>query len=154
MREINRTIVSAIILSKDRKILMGKKDPAKGGVWPDMWHIPGGGVDEGETLEQALTREVKEEVGLDISDTKITPLNHNFTGTTEKTIKDTGERVLCHMLFNHFEVQLNKNANKIELHLSDDLVESHWFTLEELPNVKQIPGSKEWFEEMGYIKKA
>ncbi len=154
MREINRTIVSAIILSKDRKILMGKKDPAKGGVWPDMWHIPGGGVDEGETLEQALTREVKEEVGLDISDAKITPLNHNFTGTTEKTIKDTGERVLCHMLFNHFEVQLNKNANKIELHLSDDLVESHWFTLEELPNVKQIPGSKEWFEEMGYIKKA
>lgn len=154
MREINRTIVSAIILSKDRKILMGKKDPAKGGVWPNMWHIPGGGVDEGETLEQALTREVKEEVGLDISDAKITPLNHNFTGTTEKTIKDTGERVLCHMLFNHFEVQLNKNANKIELHLSDDLVESHWFTLEELPNVKQIPGSKEWFEEMGYIKKA
>jgi 8-oxo-dGTP pyrophosphatase MutT (NUDIX family) len=154
MREINRTIVSAIILSKDRKILMGKKDPAKGGVWPNMWHIPGGGVDKGETLEQALTREVKEEVGLDISDTKITPLNHNFTGTTEKTIKDTGERVLCHMLFNHFEVQLNKNANKIELHLSDDLVESHWFTLEELPNVKQIPGSKEWFEEMGYIKKA
>lgn len=154
MREIQRTIVSAIILSKDRKILMGRKDPAKGGVWPDVWHIPGGGVDEGETLEQALAREVKEEVGLDISTAKVKHLNHNFTGVTEKTLKDTGEKVLCNMSFNHFEVQLDKNADEANLHLSDDLVETHWFALEELPSVKQIPGSKEWFEEMGYIAKS
>lgn len=132
---------------------MGRKDPAKGGVWPDVWHIPGGGIDEGEALEQALAREVMEEVGLDISQATVKHLKHNFTGATEKTLKDTGERVLCHMLFNHFEVQLNENAEDVKLHLSDDLVAIRWFTLDELPNVKQIPGSLEWFEEMGYITK-
>ena len=154
MREIQRTIVSAIILSKDRKILMGKKDPAKGGVWPNVWHIPGGGVEEGETLEQALVREMKEEIGLDISKDKVKHLKHTFTGVTEKTLKETGEKVLCHMLFNHFEVQLGKNADEVTLHLNDDLVKAHWFTLEELASVQQIPGSKEWFKKMGYIPKA
>jgi 8-oxo-dGTP pyrophosphatase MutT (NUDIX family) len=28
---------------------MGQKDPNKGGVYSDYWHIPGGGVDNGET---------------------------------------------------------------------------------------------------------
>ena len=30
------------------------------------WTFPGGGVEEGETLEQAVIREVKEETGLDV----------------------------------------------------------------------------------------
>ena len=46
MREIERTIVSGLVFSKDGKLLMGLKDPAKGGVYPDVWHIPGGGIDE------------------------------------------------------------------------------------------------------------
>jgi len=74
MREIQRTIVSALIFSKDGKLLMGKKNPAKGGVYPDCWHIPGGGVEEKETLEQALKREVQEEVGINISPYRIAPV--------------------------------------------------------------------------------
>lgn len=30
------------------------------------WTFPGGGVEEGETLDQAVVREVKEETGLDV----------------------------------------------------------------------------------------
>lgn len=43
------------------------KDVNKGGVYTDCWHIPGGGIEEGEDKNSALMREVKEETGIDIS---------------------------------------------------------------------------------------
>lgn len=154
MKTIKRKIVSAIIFSKDKKILMGRKDPNKGGVYSDAWHIPGGGIDKGETLEQALIREIKEEVGIDITNYKIIKIPIIGNGTAEKTLKESGEKVLCEMEFNRFEVYINdKNADEIDLHLDDDLVKAQWFTREELLSVKQIPRGKEFFEEMGYMDK-
>ena len=112
MRTIQRKIVSALIISNDRKILMGKKDPSKGGVYPNVWHIPGGGIEEGETMEQALAREVFEEVGIDIKQYPAKNINIIGHGTTEKTLLDTGEKVMCEMEFNRFEVNINdKNAD-------------------------------------------
>ncbi|MBI2515177.1 NUDIX hydrolase [Candidatus Wolfebacteria bacterium] len=153
MREIERTIVSALIFSKDKKLLMGKKNPDKGGVYPDCWHIPGGGVDEGETFKHALQREIKEEVGLDLSPYSPVLIPEKGAGVAEKTL-DTGEKVLCRMEFNRFRIDVNdKFANEIKLHLSDDLVEIRWFSHDELPSVKQIPGGKEFFQKIGLIPK-
>jgi len=153
MREINRKIVSAVIFSKDRKILMGKKDVSKGGVYTDCWHIPGGGIDENETIEQALKREVLEETSIDISLYEIKFLPFVGSGIAEKTLK-TGEKVLCSMKFNRFEVNINdKNAKDIKVRPKDDLVEMKWFNLDELKDVKQIPGGKDFFIQAGYINK-
>jgi len=153
MREIERIIVSAIIFSKDGKILMGQKDPNKGGVYFDCWHIPGGGVDENESLEDALKREIKEEIGLDVSQYQIEPLPGPGEGVSEKTLKETGEKVLCHMKFHRFKIVVDKTADEIKLQLGSDLVELKWFSKEELSFVKQIPGGKEYFQELGYISK-
>ncbi len=154
MRTIQRTIVSAIIFSKDGKILMGKKDPSKGGVFPNAWHIPGGGIKEGETMEQTLIREIKEEVGLDVTNYPKVRIPIIGKGASEKTLEGTGEKVWCEMEFNRFEVHIDdQNANDIKLHLSDDLVEAKWFNKEALSKVEQIPGGKEFFEEMGYMQK-
>ncbi len=153
MREIQRRIVSALLFSKDGKMLMGRKDPSKGGVYPNAWHIPGGGVDEGETLKDTLVREIQEEVGIDATECRLVPLAVINHGTAEKTLKESGERVLCHMEFNYFEVYFDdKIADEIELSLNDDLVEVRWFSKEELSSVEQIPGGKEFFEKMGYIE--
>ena len=46
------------VIIKDGKILLSKQ-------W-DGYDIPGGGVDLGETTEEAVRREVKEETGLDV----------------------------------------------------------------------------------------
>ncbi len=152
MREIERIIVSALIFSKDGKLLMGKKDPSKGGVYPNVWHIPGGGINEGESLEQALQREIKEEVGIDITPYGAILISNEDTGVAEKTL-DTGEKVIAKMHFNRFKIVLDKPAAEIRLHLNDDLVETHWFSPEELPNVEQIPGGKEFFQKIGLISK-
>ncbi|MEK7144457.1 MAG: NUDIX hydrolase [Patescibacteria group bacterium] len=150
MREIERTIVSGLVFSKDGKLLMGLKDPAKGGVYPDVWHIPGGGIDEGESLEATLARELKEEVGLDIANARIVPVPSIGRGSSEKTLPD-GEKVLCHMEFNRFEVYLDKNADEIKIKPGSDMVETRWFDKNELSSVKQIPGGREFFQEMGYM---
>ena len=57
----NPTPTVDIIIHKDGKILLIKrKNP------PFGWALPGGFVDEGETVEQAAIREAKEETGLDV----------------------------------------------------------------------------------------
>jgi ADP-ribose pyrophosphatase YjhB (NUDIX family) len=52
--------VDIIIEIGDKVVLIKRKNP------PPGWAIPGGFVDYGETLEQAATREAKEETSLDI----------------------------------------------------------------------------------------
>jgi len=50
------------IITKDNKIILIKR------VKPNetYWVFPGGGIEKGETKKQALIREIKEELGLDI----------------------------------------------------------------------------------------
>jgi 8-oxo-dGTP diphosphatase len=54
------TVDCIIELPRDRIVLIRRKNPPLG------WALPGGFVDEGETLHSACVREVKEETGLDV----------------------------------------------------------------------------------------
>ena len=55
----NRPIsVKAVILTRDDKILLLKR-PREG-----RWDLPGGGVNNGESLAEAFVREIHEETGL------------------------------------------------------------------------------------------
>jgi A/G-specific adenine glycosylase len=58
------TIVAAVIHNARGEILIDQR-PAKG-MLAGLWEFPGGNVESGETLEDALVREVKEEVGLTV----------------------------------------------------------------------------------------
>lgn len=151
LKEIDRPIASVVIISKDGKILMGRKDPSRGGVYPDAWHIPGGGVDEGESLEQAAKREALEEVGIDLTSETIKLLPNIGQGESPKKLP-SGEKVWCNMTFNRFEARLSKVANDIEISPNDDLIELRWFDEDELKNVELVPGGREFFIEAGYIK--
>jgi 8-oxo-dGTP diphosphatase len=54
--------VGAVILDGDRVLLVQRgQEPLKG-----EWSLPGGAVEIGETLEEALAREVHEETSLDV----------------------------------------------------------------------------------------
>ncbi len=151
MRTIERDIVSAVIFSKDGKILQALQDPTGGGAYPGCWGIIGGGVEEGENDKKALIREVLEETGIDISQYPIRLIDR-ASGGAEKTLKDTKERVFCKMRFNTYQVVLSdKEAKTVKVSLDDEHVEYRWSDPVELKNLKLTPPSVELFKRTGYL---
>jgi 8-oxo-dGTP diphosphatase len=62
--------VGAAILNDEGKILLAKRG-ANARNEKGLWQIPGGGVEFGEKLEDALKREVKEEHGIEVEVIKL-----------------------------------------------------------------------------------
>jgi 8-oxo-dGTP diphosphatase len=56
--------VVAAMIERDGKYLITQRRPSA--TLPLLWEFPGGRVEEGETDEAALARELKEEMGIDV----------------------------------------------------------------------------------------
>ena len=56
-----RTVVAAVIERNDRRLLIGQR--RRNDTSPLKWEFPGGKVEAGETPDEALARELKEELG-------------------------------------------------------------------------------------------
>lgn len=61
------------ILVEDGKVLLVHRIKEKDGIIDEYYVVPGGGIEEGETLEDATKRELKEEVGIDVELTEPEP---------------------------------------------------------------------------------
>jgi ADP-ribose pyrophosphatase YjhB (NUDIX family) len=57
---IFRIGVFALIFNQEKQILLGHRRDI------DWWNLPGGGMELGETVDEALCREVREETGLEV----------------------------------------------------------------------------------------
>lgn len=125
MRTIKRDIVGAVIISSDAKVLLGHN--RKGGVFDSQWVVPGGGIEDGETKEEALRREMLEEIGLDVSSAAITFPASIPGAKAEKTLRETGERVIVDMTFYDAVVRLAAPADTIKLTFEDDYEGGEWF---------------------------
>jgi 8-oxo-dGTP diphosphatase len=65
-RVVDRSRVAAVIVRSGRVLMVRERRRGATGRHdgPEYWVLPGGGVEPGETPEQAVAREVREEVGL------------------------------------------------------------------------------------------
>lgn len=73
MNKFPEPTVSAIIFDPDGKILLCKSHK-----WENKYVIPGGHIEFGERMEEALKREILEETGLDIYDLKLISLKESI----------------------------------------------------------------------------
>lgn len=77
----NRIIVHTLIES-DKKFLVTKRSKNES-TFPEYWDIPGGLVDLGELPKDAVIRETKEEVNLNIIPTKVIHEDSNLDTTKD-----------------------------------------------------------------------
>jgi len=109
--------VAAIIVENGKMLLIKRgSEPAAG-----KWSIPGGVVELGETIKEALTREVMEECGLKIKILKLIDVVDNI-------IRDADGRIRFHYVILEFLARPLKG----EIKASSDALEVKWVPIEEV----------------------
>ncbi len=95
--------VKAVIVSRDGKALVMRK-------YNGIIDLPGGKVEPGEDMYEALAREVKEETGLTVS-------KFDFVASWVKHSAELGDRLVI-----VFETQIKKKAKSIDVKMSEEHV--------------------------------
>jgi mutator protein MutT len=115
--------VGAVIVEKEKgRVVVVKRgtEPLKG-----QWSIPGGAVELGETLREAVAREAREETGLTVEPGEIVEV-------FDSIYRDSEGRPRFHYVLVDFVCQRRSG----ELCAASDISEARWITLQELPEMK------------------
>ncbi len=115
--------VGAVII-KDGKILLVKRgnEPNK-----YMWSIPGGIVKVGETLAEALKREVAEEVGLEIE-------VGDVACVSEEIFRDEDNKIRFHYVIIDFFAEVVGG----ELKADSDALDARWVPLDDIYSLEVV----------------
>ena len=127
-----RIEVVAAIIRKGDKIFATQRGY---GEWKDWWEFPGGKIEAGETPEEALKREIREELSTEIS-------VDEFLCTVEYDYPAFHLKMHCYLC------SLLTEA----LHLNEHEA-AKWLTKEELDSVKWLPADLEVVEKMKQMER-
>ncbi|MBJ9641321.1 nucleoside triphosphatase NudI [Citrobacter sp. FDAARGOS_156] len=119
-----RTIVCPLIQNEGCFLLCKMADDR--GVFPGQWALSGGGVEPGERIEEALRREVREELGDQLVLSEITPWTFSDDIRT-KTYAD-GSQEEIYMIYLIFDcVAANREVN-----INEEFQDFAWVKAEDL----------------------
>jgi 8-oxo-dGTP diphosphatase len=118
--------VGALIIEGNRILLVERgREPLKG-----YWSLPGGILEVGELLDEAIRREVLEETGLVVEPVEIVEI-------FERIMKDGEGRTEYHYVLVDYLCRVTGGA----LAAADDASRAEWFEREELPALKLTEGT-------------
>lgn len=117
---------STVLTNQKAEILLVERsvDPGKG-----LWDFPGGFVEEGESFEENATREINEELGIEVTE---------FNYVRSATEPYLFQNVIYPTLTVCFIARLPEN---VEMKAADDVASFKLFPLDKLPSDKFAFGS-------------
>lgn len=117
--------VGAVVEDGAGRILLVKHIRERGGYWQGKWICPGGELEPGETIENGIKREVKEETQLDIE--LLTPLV-----PFDRIVRENGE-VTLHVIYIDYIARVSGG----ELKPGSDVSEAIWVEKKRLTEIWQ-----------------
>lgn len=124
--------VGGVAVDRGRILLVRRGAGAAQG----LWAVPGGRVEWGETLAQAIVREVKEETGLEVS-------AGNPIGWVERIGPEHHQ-----LIVDLWVMPVSKDA---ELSAGDDASDAAWVPISRLGEVELVGGMAEFLESHGVL---
>ena len=122
--------VAAAIIINNGKIFACQRGY---GEWKDWWEFPGGKIESGETPEDALLREIREELSIDISiDRHLTTVDYNYPN--------------FHLTMHCYICQLKDD---LQPHLLEHEA-ARWLCRSELEEVKWLPADVEVIKALSF----
>ena len=125
-------VAVAAVCVRDGRLLLVRRGRPPG---HDRWSLPGGRLDPGETLEQAVTRELQEETGL-------VGRVQGLCGVAERTGDD------YHYVILDYWVEIGAGA---PAEADSDAAEVHWAAREELGTLDLVDQLLPWLEVHGVL---
>ena len=120
-------VVSVIIAIKcSGKFLLVQRSE-NDDIFPSKWQNLGGKIELGETVEEAVKREVKEEIGIEIK-------KHPFFLQSYSWKKDNESPVRLGLIF---LIEMEGKPEKYQIKLESELVNYGWFTLEKIGKMNE-----------------
>ncbi len=129
-------IVKGLVLNANNEILFVRRKREWHKEAHDKWEFPGGKIDFGETPEEAILREIKEESGY--TATIITLLPKILSAQWEYETKQSQQILICYIC--------KKYAGEPVL-TDHGVSEIKWFTYEHAKTLDCLPGIQEFLEE-------
>lgn len=124
--------VGAIVVNDDHLLMVRRgHGPAAG-----EWAVPGGRVEAGETLAEALVREVREETTLEV-------VCDQLVGWVERIADDH------HVVILDFKATLMEPADPVA---ASDAAEVSWVPLHEVAELNLAPGLAEFLHDNGILE--
>ena len=135
MKKKNIYVSTVALIDWQGKVLISLRSEDK--TLSNFWEFPGGKIKTNESPDDAIVREIKEELSLDINKKSLKPLSF---GTS--TYEEYHAVIFLYICRSWKGTPLSKNKQKIL-----------WVEIDKLKNYNLLPGSIKFVSELNNLKK-